>query len=147
MTIVSMQKIREGEPITDNYGPLFTKMCRKERLYKLEGRYWFKCSCSACVEDWPTYENMPAEVSPKNEEERDALQKLQKLDDMFYEDGLKAMEKGHVKDAIERFSKYLNEFESFKNSVASVGPYRTFHLVQDALKLCLPSNEIGRAHV
>ncbi|RZF38510.1 hypothetical protein LSTR_LSTR006105 [Laodelphax striatellus] len=48
--------ILAGEPVTENYGPIFTKKDLTERQLHLQSRYWFQCNCAACREDWPLYE-------------------------------------------------------------------------------------------
>lgn len=53
-----VRPIAAGEMISENYGPIFTKRTLAERQRNLGSRYWFKCSCQACQEDWPTFKNM-----------------------------------------------------------------------------------------
>lgn len=47
-----------GEIIAENYGPIFTKQSLSERQRNLTARYWFKCECRACVENWPILEKL-----------------------------------------------------------------------------------------
>lgn len=48
----------DGEVVAENYGPVFTKQTLNERQRNLSSRYWFKCTCRACKENWPVYERM-----------------------------------------------------------------------------------------
>ncbi|XP_039280323.1 SET and MYND domain-containing protein 4 [Nilaparvata lugens] len=48
--------ILAGEPVTENYGPIYTKKDLTERQQSLQSRYWFQCNCTACKQDWPVYE-------------------------------------------------------------------------------------------
>lgn len=47
-----------GDVIAENYGPIFTKRTLAERQRTLAARYWFRCTCNACQEDWPRFENL-----------------------------------------------------------------------------------------
>lgn len=54
----AVRPIAKGELVPENYGPCYTAKPRSDRRLKLVDRYWFECQCEACVEDWPTYDNM-----------------------------------------------------------------------------------------
>lgn len=49
---------QEGQIIAENYGPIFTKQNLATRQRNLSSRYWFKCQCKACAEDWPILEKL-----------------------------------------------------------------------------------------
>lgn len=136
---MATERIPSGQAILDNYGPLFTKMSKKERQYQLEGRYWFKCCCEACVGNWPTFENMAMEISSKNDKDAILLKQLQKLDSTLFEEGMKAMERGDTMEAAKHFITYLNASHSILNEIPSTKPYKTSFLAKEALKLCLPA--------
>jgi SET and MYND domain-containing protein 4 len=48
----------KGEVVAENYGPIFTKQTLLERQRNLKSRYWFKCECRACTENWPTLDKL-----------------------------------------------------------------------------------------
>lgn len=48
----------KGEVIAENYGPIFTKQTLQERQRNLSARYWFKCECQACRENWPVLDKL-----------------------------------------------------------------------------------------
>jgi hypothetical protein len=48
----------DGEIVAENYGPIFTKQTLKERQRNLASRYWFKCECQACKENWPVLDKL-----------------------------------------------------------------------------------------
>jgi SET and MYND domain-containing protein 4 len=48
----------KGEIVAENYGPIFTKQTLPERQRMLTSRYWFKCTCRACREDWPVLDKL-----------------------------------------------------------------------------------------
>ncbi|XP_044007508.1 SET and MYND domain-containing protein DDB_G0273589-like [Aphidius gifuensis] len=58
IVICATRPLNPGETVAENYGPIFTKRSLKDRQQSLEGRYWFKCSCLACIEDWPSFDNL-----------------------------------------------------------------------------------------
>ena len=55
----SMAVIEEGEEIKDNYGVLSELTEKKERLDTLYSQYYFKCTCEACENNWPTLDVYP----------------------------------------------------------------------------------------
>ena len=48
----------KGDIIAENYGPIFLKQTLHERQRNLASRYWFKCQCQACRENWPVLEKL-----------------------------------------------------------------------------------------
>lgn len=48
----------KGEVVAENYGPIFTKQTLQQRQRNLTSRYWFKCECKACRENWPVLEKL-----------------------------------------------------------------------------------------
>ncbi|CAH0703095.1 unnamed protein product [Spodoptera exigua] len=53
-----------GEVVAENYGPHFMTRALKERQRSLASRYWFRCDCLACKEDWPTLKQMSGDTPP-----------------------------------------------------------------------------------
>lgn len=53
-----------GDVVSENYGPHFMMRGLKERQRALASRYWFKCECVACKEDWPTLKMMSGDTPP-----------------------------------------------------------------------------------
>ncbi|EFN86371.1 SET and MYND domain-containing protein 4 [Harpegnathos saltator] len=58
IVIRATRGLRPGDVIAENYGPIFTKRSLAERQRTLAARYWFRCTCKACQEDWPRFENL-----------------------------------------------------------------------------------------
>ena len=48
----------KGEVVAENYGPIFSKQTLPERQRNLASRYWFKCECRACTENWPVLDKL-----------------------------------------------------------------------------------------
>lgn len=149
MIIQAIKGIQPDQPIYDNYGPLFTKMERKDRLRNLLGRYWFTCECVACQKNYPLLIQFPVEiVETENDlEERRALKKLINLDKLYFDEGVKAMESGKPRVAIELYRQYIQEYEALtvlQEGKFANNPYKTVLLVQEGLKLCLCS--LGSVH-
>ncbi|XP_065226912.1 SET and MYND domain-containing protein 4-like [Planococcus citri] len=55
--IKSCRPIDKNELVGDNYGVIFTKHDLTERQQKLKSRYWFKCECCACLQNWPKHDS------------------------------------------------------------------------------------------
>ena len=49
-----------GDELSENYGPHYAVQPKAERQDHLKANYFFKCSCVACQEDWPTYISVAA---------------------------------------------------------------------------------------
>lgn len=62
LVLVCTRPVKAGDPVSENYGPIVTKMTLKERLRILRSRYWFKCSCDACRENWPVLQKIDRNV-------------------------------------------------------------------------------------
>jgi hypothetical protein len=58
----AVRTIRKGEEILDNYGPHFLSNNLQERQKHLETQYFFKCTCEACSENWPTVDKLQEEI-------------------------------------------------------------------------------------
>lgn len=54
----SIRPHRQGEIVAENYGPIFSKQTLAERQRNLSSRYWFKCECRACRENWPVLDKL-----------------------------------------------------------------------------------------
>ena len=52
MVCKALHPLAKGEEVTDNYGQVFYFKSKADRQKELECRYWFKCGCMACTEDW-----------------------------------------------------------------------------------------------
>lgn len=50
--------IEVGEMVGENYGPIFTKKTLAERRRALMSRYWFKCECRCCKENWQVLDKL-----------------------------------------------------------------------------------------
>ncbi|KAH9499956.1 hypothetical protein Btru_076008 [Bulinus truncatus] len=57
----AIRSLREGDELKDNYGALYPTMDLHERQENLASQYFFKCSCEACLGDWPQYFEIPCE--------------------------------------------------------------------------------------
>ncbi|XP_046145989.1 SET and MYND domain-containing protein 4-like isoform X1 [Osmia bicornis bicornis] len=58
IVIRAIRRLQPGDVVAENYGPIFTKRTLKERQNTLAGRYWFRCECTACREDWPLFDGL-----------------------------------------------------------------------------------------
>ncbi|XP_071875031.1 uncharacterized protein isoform X3 [Bombus fervidus] len=58
IVIRAIRSLRAGDVVAENYGPIFTKRSLEDRRKTLAARYWFRCECTACREDWPRFETL-----------------------------------------------------------------------------------------
>lgn len=147
MITTAIKSIEANQPIFDNYGPQFIKTDRDDRRFKLSGRYWFHCTCNACINDWPILQKMNSmEIIPNTKEEKCALKSLKQIEPLYFETAMKAMELGKPETAIELLKKFIQEaekiLESHKDS--SMYPYKTVMLAEQAIQLCYCS--LGSVH-
>ncbi|KAK2723728.1 hypothetical protein QYM36_002165, partial [Artemia franciscana] len=54
----AMKRIRKGEAISENYGPIFSQMKTYERKLTLKEQYWFDCQCQPCSNNWPVFDDL-----------------------------------------------------------------------------------------
>lgn len=60
MILHTSRPIPAGAVVPENYGPHFMRQPKAIRQRNLRSRYWFKCDCRACAEDWPQMDKLPA---------------------------------------------------------------------------------------
>ncbi|ALC41289.1 CG7759 [Drosophila busckii] len=60
--INSVRPIEAGLPINENYGPIYTQDKREDRQSRLKELYWFECSCDACLDSWPLFDELARDV-------------------------------------------------------------------------------------
>lgn len=58
LRLTALRPIEEGNAVTENYGPVFTKQDGRQRQRNLRSRYWFHCECLSCRENWPKLEEL-----------------------------------------------------------------------------------------
>ncbi|XP_036331884.1 SET and MYND domain-containing protein 4 [Rhagoletis pomonella] len=58
----TIRPIEAGLQIAENYGPIYTQEGREKRQAELKKLYWFDCTCDPCLENWPTFDQLPTDV-------------------------------------------------------------------------------------
>lgn len=58
IVLCTARPLKPGETISENYGPIFTKHTLQQRRRNLQSRYWFKCNCICCTENWPVLDKL-----------------------------------------------------------------------------------------
>ncbi|XP_025991566.1 SET and MYND domain-containing protein 4 isoform X2 [Solenopsis invicta] len=158
IVIRAIRGLRPGDVIAENYGPIFTKRTLAERQRTLAGRYWFRCTCKACQEDWPRFENLTNDsarlrcptagcdrLHPRARQGKPikcpGCQKKICLEDRLaclrecealYDRGLASMEDERVDEAIATLCDALKRFHQ-----VACPPHRDTHLAEIALSSCL----------
>ncbi|XP_063891041.1 SET and MYND domain-containing protein 4 [Helicoverpa armigera] len=158
-----------GETVAENYGPHFMMRGLKERQRSLASRYWFRCDCTACKEDWPTLKMMSGDTPPYircpnlacSSKFRAALQALPNrcakcsspIDRNLvkinmetvnrcvkqYQEGAKLMDEERTEDAITAMCEAIDTFHEVARP-----PHRDTHLAQEALRSCFAA--AGNVH-
>ncbi|KYM93842.1 SET and MYND domain-containing protein 4 [Cyphomyrmex costatus] len=156
IVIRAIRGLRPGDVIAENYGPIFTKRTLAERQRTLAGRYWFRCTCKACQEDWPRFENLTNDSvrlrcptagcgglhsqqgkpikCPDCRKKiclEDRLAGLRECE-ALYDRGLSSMENERIDEAIETLCDALKRFHQ-----VACPPHRDTHLAEIALSSCL----------
>ncbi|XP_069365158.1 SET and MYND domain-containing protein 4 isoform X1 [Maniola hyperantus] len=156
----AIRPLRPGEIVSENYGPHFLMRGLKERQRMLACRYWFRCECIACKENWPILKQMDAAStlylrcpndncvgkfrSGKNMPNRCAKcsatidKELFKIymDDVNkclsqYQEGAKQMDIELPKEAIQTLSDAVDSFHKIARP-----PHRETHIAQESLRSC-----------
>lgn len=154
MVIVNLRPLKTGEVLYENYGPVFTHNKLLERQRKLSSRYWFKCQCTACREDWPTYDTMPdvrrvkcttcgtglpqrshkqSNVKcPECGSSTNVVAALKEVEEAqkFYVAGCKNLDEGKREEAIASFCQYTDLITQYL-----APPFRELHLAVQSLRL------------
>jgi len=90
LVIKSLMHIDKGEEVNDNYGQVFYFKESKERQRELNARYWFKCRCKPCTEEWPL---LGSSTQPRWKQTTEEKAKLDSLESVYkhavqhYDDG------------------------------------------------------------
>lgn len=58
IVLCATRPLAPGTIIAENYGPIFTRQTLRERQRNLSSRYWFRCECISCKENWPTLDKL-----------------------------------------------------------------------------------------
>ncbi|CAL4066114.1 unnamed protein product, partial [Meganyctiphanes norvegica] len=157
MVLVTIRPIQAGEMVAENYGPRFTRDSLFERQKKLETRYWFKCSCIACNENWPIYDQMkdvkillcpkchvklpvatpsnPKVTCTKCGTESNCVMLIKEIkqNESVFMMGKRFMAESNPENAIKAFEAFIN------TAVALVAPpYKELHLAMDSIRMLIP---------
>ncbi|XP_060525878.1 SET and MYND domain-containing protein 4-like [Cylas formicarius] len=62
MVVRAIKPIKADDIIYENYGPLYMTHPIEKRQEELQKNYWFECLCQPCVELWPLFSEMDADV-------------------------------------------------------------------------------------
>ncbi|XP_046421209.1 SET and MYND domain-containing protein 4-like [Neodiprion fabricii] len=159
IVIRATRPLKSGEPVAENYGPIFTKRTLSERQRSLASRYWFRCQCMACKEDWQTFKTLtndstrlrcPTEGCSRGLAQPRDPSKLIKCPgcqskvslekrlaslrecEAKYTRGLDTMEAERPEEAVEELAKAIDEFHQI-----ALPPHRDTHLAQIGIAACM----------
>ncbi|KAF7997983.1 hypothetical protein HCN44_009381 [Aphidius gifuensis] len=161
MIVKSIKTITKGSEICDNYGPIFTTDNKQERQRKLRLKYWFDCSCEACIENWPLLENIDPRIlrfkcetgvscgnilmvniesnefmigCSKCRKSTNIMKGLKTLQDT---DALFKIASGHIENGnhADALNNYIEILKLLDETLAL--PIKDYHICQQGIKLCL----------
>ncbi|CAG9811410.1 unnamed protein product [Chironomus riparius] len=151
----------DNEVVAENYGPIFTKMSLKERQRSLASRYWFKCACKPCKENWPVYERMSNKSRikcstdgcdgflpyPQDRNKNVKCPKcknvvslqvqmgfIDEAENQFY-DAAEAMEAEDVSKAIYCLKSGIESFHK-----GALPPHKDLHIAEESFSACIGTN-------
>lgn len=58
IVVRAVKNISKGQEVSENYGPIFTRVPKQKRQAEMKDQYWFDCNCTPCTHDWPLYDDM-----------------------------------------------------------------------------------------
>nr|XP_012154126.1 PREDICTED: SET and MYND domain-containing protein 4 isoform X2 [Megachile rotundata] len=160
IVVRAIRRLRPGDVVAENYGPIFTKIPLKKRRDTLAGRYWFRCECTACREDWPLFDGLtndlvrfrcptesceklhgqPADPSTavvlcsgcrREVDLRGPLESVRECE-RLYARGFAAMDEERPEAALREFLEGTDKFHR-----VAVPPHRDTHLAEIAASICM----------
>ncbi|XP_058448235.1 SET and MYND domain-containing protein 4 [Malaya genurostris] len=157
MVLHTSRAIAKGSEVPENYGMHFLRQPMALRQRNLRSRYWFKCDCKACSEDWPVMEklsgkpklrcpqpgctgviNYPPKKTmtakcwkcKKNVELQASIGILEQCENI-YALGAKLIEEERTTDAIDLLCKGISLFHGI-----AVPPHKSTHVAEECLRVC-----------
>ncbi|XP_062562629.1 SET and MYND domain-containing protein 4 [Armigeres subalbatus] len=153
MILHTSRPLAKGSSVPENYGMHFMRQPLSVRQKVLRSRYWFKCDCKACVEDWPLLDKIPDKpklrcphpdcsgvlvytqkgkcYKCKNNVNFEGTIKILQQCENLYDEGAKKMLQERVEEAAQLFSKGINLFYT-----VAVPPHKTTHVAEESLRSC-----------
>nr|XP_034186762.1 SET and MYND domain-containing protein 4-like isoform X1 [Osmia lignaria] len=162
IVIRAIRRLEPGDVVAENYGPIFTKRTLKERQNTLAGRYWFRCECTACREDWPLFDGLSNDLvrlrcptkgctkvhgTPQDPNKmikcsscrrevdlRGSLETVRECETL-YARGFAAMDREQAEAALQAFLEGADKFHR-----VAVPPHKDTHLAEIAASVCMADN-------
>ncbi|KAL3272524.1 hypothetical protein HHI36_014000 [Cryptolaemus montrouzieri] len=158
IVVNAIKSMDQDEIVAENYGPIFTKKPLQFRQKSLISRYWFKCECLACTQNWPMLNDL-SEESPirlrcpkeqckqiftlpiqndivkcaKCESEinlRDRINTIKWCEDQYYL-ALEKMDAMEPNEGVRILNEALNSFHRI-----SIPPHKATHVAEETLRAC-----------
>jgi len=126
LVLKALTPFQPGEEVSENYGQVFYFKSKQERQRELEARYWFKCECPACKDDWPLLKENK-KVCWRGEPDESALEDLKTLFDC----GVDFMDHGQAADATGSLEEYVDAVYKLINP-----PLEIVVRAEDKLRTC-----------
>lgn len=161
IVLTTTRPLLVGQMASECYGPSFTMVPLKDRQRHLRSRYWFKCECKVCKEDWPVVKSLnnyarlkcpiptcdhyikyPKDANRpikcpmcKNTVDIKIQIDILRKCEMLYTEGAGLIEADKIVEAKERLALGINMFHKI-----APPPHRDTHIAQESLRTCLADN-------
>ncbi|XP_043197664.1 SET and MYND domain-containing protein 4-like [Amphibalanus amphitrite] len=158
LVVHSVMPVAAGQPIFENYGPIYSHKAKPDRQHWLSSRYWFDCRCVACEENWPDYDQYdintvllrctgcgagiendasgkdPVGDCPKCGKKNNAVELFRQMRGAQenYHSAMNMMHEGEPKKALRLFYRFIEQCQELV-----VRPNRDLSLCQEAARMCL----------
>ncbi|XP_050298732.1 SET and MYND domain-containing protein 4 isoform X2 [Anthonomus grandis grandis] len=113
--LIALETIKKGDQCFDNYGYHYAVMPKSDRQAKLQKQYLFKCSCIACTNDYPLYDN---------------LKEIKRRELLISQKDLHSLEEGDLEKAKKIFQKTIRAIKLVENTK----PNKNLAEMQECLK-------------
>ncbi|XP_035794036.1 SET and MYND domain-containing protein 4-like [Anopheles albimanus] len=150
--------IRSGAVVPENYGPHFLRQPKPMRQRNLRSRYWFKCDCRTCAEDWPLLERLtdePRLLCPtdgcenvlafptkpskrstkcskcKKQVNLEPSMKMVDASEQLYASAAEMITNERIDEAVELLTNGLKMFAQ-----VAVPPHKPTHIAEESLRVC-----------
>ena len=131
-TVTVIRLIRQGEEIFDNYGYHYAVHELAERKEAFRNQYYFDCSCLACCNRWPLFDQTSQSFAPSSKELKASSALFNKQLATFMTFSCQA-DKAALQQASQVFSSHISLLDlHFVQK-----PVGEYNKAQEALKQCL----------
>ncbi|CAF1229973.1 unnamed protein product [Didymodactylos carnosus] len=127
-----LKTVESNDELSDNYGQIYAISRKKERQTNLYDQYYFKCSCTPCIQDWVIYDQLPDEPRFRQNVSKNEFDELYEK----YQKSFQNLIDGHLPSRNDQtvFETFLHFCDRYVEK-----PWKIYNGCQEAYKQCLSS--------